>query len=110
MVRSFGKKKEAKATYQAICVRAAPSVVVDIWYLDVNVRLIYRLLPETQSPTSKDGNGILPADIGLTDPHPRGKTSTHAHARYPPRAAPFACARYPRAPHARGHIRIPASS
>ena len=48
-------EKKAKATYQAICVRAAPSVVVDIWYLDVNVQFIYRLLPP--DPTTTHPNG-----------------------------------------------------
>ena len=49
--------------------------------------------------------GILPADTSVTNPHPRAKIHTRTRARYPPRVASYARARYPRACLARGYAR-----
>ena len=51
--------------------------------------------------------GILPADTSVTNPHPRAKNHTRTRARYPPRVASYARARYPRACLARGYACVP---
>ena len=59
-------------------------------------------------PRLKMATGILPADTSVTNPHPRAKNHTRTRARYPPRVASYARARYPRSCLARGYARVPA--